>query len=226
MALSEGRQVKGSITLHMPRVHAEKLAPAIAFLLQTTGLTAANLEAVAVSAGPGSYTGLRIGVSTAKGIAFAHDLPLVAVPTLEGLATQVQPFARPGDGIVVALDARRGDLYIAVFEVKVPSLEVPLERKMNETALPARNVVENLPQDTPLWLVGNGVDYLLREISEVPSTWRPVPWEVVHPSASALIPIAMRAIEQEAFVDLASFEPTYIRAFQTHPPRSRYQHPH
>ncbi len=226
MAYAEAGNIRGSVTLRMPRVHAEKLAPSIEFLLQSVDTPPSSLEAIAISAGPGSYTGLRIGVSTAKGIAYAHNLPMVAVSTLEGLAVQVQPFAHSGHRILAALDARRGDLYAALFEVVEPSLEIPLQRHMEDAALPAEELVKKLPSDGSLWLVGDGIPQLLQGLPRIPEHWHPLPWSVVHPSAPALIPLAMRAIRDKAFVDLASFEPTYIRAFKTHPPRPRHSNPH
>lgn len=91
--------------------HAEKLHVFIEDVLQNTKMTVNDLQAVAVSSGPGSYTGLRIGVSAAKGLCFALQIPLIAIPTLQTLAVQVEAKC-----IIPMLDARRMEVFSAVFD--------------------------------------------------------------------------------------------------------------
>jgi len=94
---------------------AETLLPAIADLLAEAGVALAGVDAFAISIGPGSFTGLRVGLATLKGLAFGSGRPAVAVPTLAALAQD----APPGEGAVVAaLDARRGEVYAAAFDPK------------------------------------------------------------------------------------------------------------
>jgi len=98
------------------RVHAERLLPLIDAALRKWGLTATSLGAIAVSIGPGSFTGLRIGLSIAKGLVLATGVPLVAVPTLEALASRTAR-ARNAEGLILAaLDARRDEVYCQLFE--------------------------------------------------------------------------------------------------------------
>lgn len=99
------------------RVHAEKLMGQIIAVLGTGGV--ADLGGIAVSIGPGSFTGLRIGVSVAKGIAFALGIPLVGVPTLEALAFRAAAIdnLKPGTRLLAALDARRDEVYCQLFDV-------------------------------------------------------------------------------------------------------------
>ncbi len=98
------------------RVHAERLLPFIDSALRASGRTTASLHAIAVSIGPGSFTGLRIGLSIAKGLVLATGVPLVAVPTLEALASRTAR-ARKTDGLVLAaIDARRDEVYCQLFE--------------------------------------------------------------------------------------------------------------
>ncbi|MES3629651.1 MAG: tRNA (adenosine(37)-N6)-threonylcarbamoyltransferase complex dimerization subunit type 1 TsaB [Longimonas sp.] len=101
--------------IHRPRVHAARLTPLIEETLDHADVAASQVEAVAVSAGPGSYTGLRIGMSSAKGFAMAVGCPLVTVPTLEAAAHALAPWASPGDMVVAALDARRNDVFAAAY---------------------------------------------------------------------------------------------------------------
>ncbi len=102
-----------------PHVHAEKLPGLIGAVLQEAGLAPAGLKGVAVSGGPGSFTGLRIGLSTAKGLVYATGIPLVAVPTLETLARRLARSGVCREGwILAALDARRDEVYAQLFSVR------------------------------------------------------------------------------------------------------------
>ena len=116
-ALVRGGSVAAESLLDAGRIHAEKLMSQIAAVLGPDGLE--SLGGVAVSIGPGSFTGLRIGVSVAKGIAFARGIPLVGVPTLEALALHAAEadHAPPGTRLLTALDARRDEVYCQLFEV-------------------------------------------------------------------------------------------------------------
>ena len=100
-------EVRGS------RRHAETLVPAIEFLCRQVQRPLADVTCVAVDAGPGLFTGLRVGLATAKGLAYAHGVPIVAVGSLEALASA---HARPGERVAAVIDARRGELYAAVYE--------------------------------------------------------------------------------------------------------------
>jgi tRNA threonylcarbamoyladenosine biosynthesis protein TsaB len=107
--------------------HARQLTVFIEELMDTAKLSLKDLDAVAVSAGPGSYTGLRIGVSVAKGIAYTLQKPLIAVETLKAIAYGVQLFDRPGpnDLIVVIQDARRMDAFAAVYKSDLSTVRSP-----------------------------------------------------------------------------------------------------
>src|SRR5690606_4871070 len=102
--------------LFQENVHAQKLMPLIETLLQQAGVGQDELCAVAVSRGPGSYTGLRIGVSTAKGLAYALGIPLIGVETLDALARRAIPFAKPDDLVVTMIDARRMEVYCKILD--------------------------------------------------------------------------------------------------------------
>lgn len=106
------------LSLYLPRAHAEYLIPLVRNALSYAGIERGDLGAVAVSAGPGSYTGLRIGVSAAKGLALACGAALVAVPTLEALAASILPHALLGEILAPLLPARRDELYAALFRVE------------------------------------------------------------------------------------------------------------
>ncbi|HEX9601070.1 MAG TPA: tRNA (adenosine(37)-N6)-threonylcarbamoyltransferase complex dimerization subunit type 1 TsaB, partial [Mariniflexile sp.] len=129
--------------------HAESLHVFIDAVLKDAGITSKALDAVAISKGPGSYTGLRIGVSAAKGLCFALDKPLISVPTLEALAHQVDC----NDGVIVAmLDARRLEVYAAIFNSNYKEIRETEAQILDESAF-----VEYLDKGN-VYFVGNGVE--------------------------------------------------------------------
>ena len=120
--------------------HSRTLMPIVEHILKNTGLTVADMDAIAVAAGPGSFTGIRIGVSAAKGLAFAADKPAVGVSTLAAMARNVA-FC---DGLVIcAMDARRQQVYNALFEAKDGSLT----RLTSDRAIALAELVEELKGD-------------------------------------------------------------------------------
>src|ERR1044071_1151451 len=102
---------------HEANKHAEKLSVFCDEVLKETGTTPVQLDAVAVSGGPGSYTGLRIGTSTAKGYCYALNIPLIAVPTLEAMARGMRNAAAGGELVCPMIDARRMEVYSAIYDV-------------------------------------------------------------------------------------------------------------
>jgi tRNA threonylcarbamoyladenosine biosynthesis protein TsaB len=130
--------ILGEICLHNPRSHSEKLLPAIDTVLKMAGETTATIAAVAVSRGPGSFTGLRIGVAAAKGLAFALKVPLYGIPTLEAMAANAPPGTK---AVCAVLDARRGELFAALFTA---GEEGPV-RLREEAILRPRGLAKILP---------------------------------------------------------------------------------
>lgn len=136
VALLDGAHVRLEITHNLGKTHGERLAPLIEQALREAGWRARDLDAVAVSSGPGSFTGLRIGLSTAKGLAFAAGCPLVGVPTLEALAANVAGLVSP------MIDARRGEVYAGLYrtgqdgtpEAVLPPQAGPLTEWMERVA--------------------------------------------------------------------------------------------
>ncbi len=118
VALLDGSNPLVELAILTPRSHATRLAPLIREALAHAGAQPADLDVIAVSAGPGSYTGLRIGLSTAKGLCLASGAALAAVPTLDALADAALMPAEDGDGVVVAARSRRGEIYGAAFDVR------------------------------------------------------------------------------------------------------------
>ena len=188
--------------------HSEKITNFIREVMEEAKIDYPQLDAVAVSQGPGSYTGLRIGVSTAKGICYAADLPLMAIDTLEamayGMKDKLGSQIGPGDLLVPMIDARRMEVYASVFDANL--------NKINDTAALVidENSFEDLRKDHRLWLFGDGAPKLSKLFENQPN---------IHiidgfkPSAAYMKVLAERALQQQQFVDVAYFEPFYLKDF-------------
>lgn len=192
-------------------LHAEQLLPLIDAVVQEANWAKTDLDAVAVSSGPGSYTGLRIGVSTAKGICHALGIPLLALDTLELLGQSAkEAIAESGGSAVVwpVLDARRMEVYVRPFIVQddqwvaeSPALPVDLEQQ----EIPGTGTAS-----AALICVGDAVDKVARVYRH-----ENVRFILAEPDASLAGDLIARAEE----VDLAYFEPRYLKAFQAGAPK-------
>lgn len=188
-----------------PRAHAAMTAPFVKQVLAECGLCASDLDAVCVSAGPGSYTGLRVGVSTAKGICFAAGIPLLAVGTLEALVHQARAAQLlPADCryVLPMIDARRMEVYTAVFSPDARKL-TEVEPRIIDAQSFARERAEG-----PVLVIGDGA----AKCSEVLAGPQ-VRFVQVCPHASALAVPALQAFEAGDFRDTAYFEPFYLKQF-------------
>ncbi|SDH00155.1 tRNA (adenosine(37)-N6)-threonylcarbamoyltransferase complex dimerization subunit type 1 TsaB [Psychroflexus sediminis] len=180
--------------------HSEQLHGFINELLAQEKLTPRDLHAVSISKGPGSYTGLRIGVSAAKGLAFALDIPLISVSTLFCLAKQVDI----EEGLIVPmLDARRMEVYSEVFDADFHS-----KREIKAEVLEENSFQKEL-ESGEVHFIGSGVEKFEGICSH--------PNAVFHhkklPSAQEQFFIAKRKFDKKAFEDVAYFEPFYLKDF-------------
>lgn len=210
VALLRDGAVTAQASLYQPRVHAEQLLPLVDNLLERAAVSRADLDAVAVSMGPGSYTGLRIGVSTAKGLAMALDAALIGVPTLEALAASVQPYAAEGDVACAVLDARRNDVYAAAYRIEKDAL-APF-------AATSACAVDTLPDwlgpvDGRCWTVGDGAEKAASPLHAAGYALRPLAPSVHPPSAVWVARRAWPRLQRGATEDIAAFEPYYLKAF-------------
>lgn len=181
--------------------HAEKLHVFIKQVLEETGVTANDIDAVAVSRGPGSYTGLRIGVSAVKGLCFAWDKPLIAVDTLEVLA--LQGAASGADYIIPLLDARRMEVYAAVF-----SKEMHWLRGVEAEIIEKASYQEYLVKGTVVFL-GDGALKLKELISHANAVFLADKF----PSANHMPELTYKKYLNGQFEDVAYFEPFYLKDF-------------
>ena len=183
-------------------VHAEKLIRLIDEVLINSGLGYSMVDAVAVSEGPGSYTGLRIGVSTAKGIAFALEKPLIGISTLKALASD-RKFEKGEVGIAV-LDARRMEVYSQVFGQELMELS-PVESVILDESAYSRFL-----NDNKVYFAGDAVGKVKQFIRHPNAIFM----EHSGLSARLLGKLAWEKYQSEAFEDIAYFVPNYLKEFQ------------
>lgn len=219
VALLRDGRIVAEFHLHRPRVHSERLIPIAEDVLRHGGSEPDALDAVAVSMGPGSYTGLRIGVSTAKGWALATGADLVGVPTLDAYAAQLRGVVEPGDVVCALLDARRDEVYAGAFRETKDRFVSHAETK----AL----TVDSLrawvgPVEGRLWLLGDGAEKCRDALAGVGTTQTMLPPEEWSPSAGW---VARRGQERLAIHgpdDVSSFEPFYVKDVHATPARSPF----
>jgi tRNA threonylcarbamoyladenosine biosynthesis protein TsaB len=179
--------------------HAERLHVFIEASLKEAGITYKDLSAIAVSQGPGSYTGLRIGVSAAKGLCFALDLPLIAVDTLKVLASQV----KIASGLIVPMiDARRMEVYSAIFNAKIEKLRDVQAEIISEDSF------ENL-QET-VYFVGDCAEKCKAVLTKENFVFLA---EIKYPSAKEMSTLSYEKYKKSDTVDVAYFEPFYLKDF-------------
>lgn len=187
--------------------HAERLHVYIDEVLKKGNIQTNQLEAIAVSKGPGSYTGLRIGVSAAKGLCFALNKPLISIPTLTALAHQVQE----PDGVIVAmLDARRMEVYSAIFDSNYNQIRETQAEILNESSFS-----EYLEQGK-VYFIGNGVEKTKTLITHSNAIFI----DDKLPSANEMGVLANHKYKISDFEDVAYFEPYYLKDFVALKPKS------
>ncbi len=187
--------------------HAERLHIYIDEVLDQAKFKPQDLDAIAVSKGPGSYTGLRIGVSAAKGLCFAIDKPLISIPTLESMAHQINL----SEGTIVSmLDARRMEVYSAVFDEEYNQIRDTQAQIINELSFDA-----NL-NNGKVYFIGNGVEKTKSIINHPNAVFI----EDKLPSANDMSLLAYNKFKKNNFEDVAYFEPYYLKDFIAIKPKS------
>ena len=204
-ALIEDGAVTASRICGEPRMQAALTAPFIKEVLEERGFAVKDLDAVCVGKGPGSYTGLRVGVSTAKGLCFGAGLPLIAVGTLDTLVSEAHRLSVVPEGcraIVPMVDARRMEVYAAVFS--------PDGRQRTETRpviVEAGSFAAELAEG-PVLFIGDGA-LKCRETLASENAF----FAEAYPTAMAMAPLAEAAYTEKRFEDIAYFEPSYLKDF-------------
>lgn len=197
--LASRRQLKDSFS------HSEQLHTFISEVLAEASITADQLEAIAISKGPGSYTGLRIGVAAAKGLCFALDLPLIALNSLEIL---IQSVVESTDFIIPMLDARRMEVYTAVFDQNKKWIQ-----ETTALVLDTDSFLEQV-RDKKVVILGDGAAKFQALSPKINPYFIPSP---SHPEASNMCALAWEKYKAKDFESVAYFEPFYLKEFQTTP---------
>ena len=179
--------------------HAEKLHVFIAEILSENNIQFSDLNAIAVSQGPGSYTGLRIGVSSAKGLCYALNIPLIALDTLQLLAKQITV----ENGIILPMiDARRMEVFSAFYDknhiqIRTTQAEIIDESSYQEIS-------------GTIHLVGDGIEKFKNTLTDEKFIFHS---DVVFPSAKEMSELSFDKFKKNDFVDVAYFEPFYLKDF-------------
>lgn len=197
-------KVLASAVVTEPQAHASKLGLLIQKVLEESNLSAQSLIAVAVASGPGSYTGLRIGVSTAKGLCYSLDIPLIAVNTLELLAYQVTSVAEMGSILCPMIDARRMEVYSMLTDSSLKVLQTIQPEIIDEQSY------SQILNDKKITFFGNGAAKCKGVISHPNALFI----DDIIPSAVSLGELASLKFERAEFEDLIHFEPLYLKEFQ------------
>ncbi|GHT25074.1 tRNA (adenosine(37)-N6)-threonylcarbamoyltransferase complex dimerization subunit type 1 TsaB [Bacteroidia bacterium] len=228
--------VDGKVVLaredHTGASHAALLGVFVADAADYARANRLKISAVAVSSGPGSYTGLRIGMSEAKGLCYGWDVPLIAIPTLKILASQVLPlpFAfqpvnfqayqpslpvpYPAPLLCPMIDARRMEVYAAIYDEELDEIRPAQADIIDE------NSYQEYLENNPVFFLGNGSDKCRAVISSPNARFLPN----IFPAAQAMFPLAEAAFANQDFADTAYCEPFYLKEFQTTVPKNGLAH--
>ncbi len=207
VALFDGEKLLGESYQNTGLTHSQTLMLMAEDLMKNCGATVGDLTGVAVAAGPGSFTGVRIGVSAAKGLAWGRDLPCWGVSTLEAMALGL---GLQEGYILPTMDARRAQVYTALFYAKNGAVS----RVFEDQAIALAKLKEKLPADQPIFLVGDGSTLTYHTLKEsLPSLVMP-PEHKMHQRAVGVGLAAISAIARGETGDAKALSPNYLRLSQ------------
>lgn len=194
--------------------HAELLAPFVERAMEEVKRKEWKLDAVAVSIGPGSYTGLRIGLSLAKGLAFSLGVPLIGVSTLKILAVKAmfRNFNFTGEEILAPMiDARRMEVFTGAYDFALNALEGPAPMILDE------NSYASLLAEREVWFMGDGAEKAKEVIKSPNAHWM----DGLNPMAKDMLALSEKAFREGDFLDIAYSVPEYLKEYQTTTPKCK-----
>jgi tRNA threonylcarbamoyladenosine biosynthesis protein TsaB len=205
VALTNNKSVIAFKESEVVRSHASDLAVFIDDILKIAGVKVNDLDAVAVSKGPGSYTGLRIGVATAKGICYGINKPLIAINTLQAMACEYQQLfpVNSNELLMPMIDARRMEVYTALFDQDLAFIQEVKAEVLNE------NSVHHF-EGKKIVLFGDGAKKTATFVSDRNDVKIVENYKL---TVNGMIPLALAAFEKVKFEDIAYFEPYYLKEF-------------
>ena len=203
VGLIDDGEVISDYLLNVPVTHSQRLLGAIELVLREAGCPIENLDGLAIALGPGSFTGLRIGVSTVKGLAFATGKPVTGVSTLDALAWQIAPTPYL---ICPIVDARKKELYTAFYRFE-NSL---IKRQSDDRAIKPEDLVRSIKEQTIF--LGDGAktyrDFLLDSLSSL-ALFPSAPLHLSH--GSMVAKLGSELLQRGECLDLSTFAPIYVR---------------
>ena len=203
VALSKDDEVIALKESAEERNHAALLSLFIEEVLENQKIKTKDLSAVSVSEGPGSYTGLRIGVSTAKGIAYGLNIPLIAIPTLQAIAYSALLNEKNFDFIAPMIDARRMEVYTSLFDSQLN------EKEPTRALIVEEDSFQNILNEKRVLFLGTGAE----KCKEIIKGKNAIFSEKTNISASNMVKLAYKKYQTRDFVDTAYFEPFYLKEF-------------
>jgi tRNA threonylcarbamoyladenosine biosynthesis protein TsaB len=213
VALLDGGAVVREAAARIPQGHLEWLAPAIAGLLEAAAWGPEEVGAVAVSTGPGTFTGLRIGIATAAAWAYARGVPVVGVSTLEVLAEGTASAMRAAGLVCPVLDARRGEVAFALFDCRPQAARI-----LEDAVGPLPVLLARIPARRAVTLSGDGVPHILEAIRVRPG-WEAAPETLWYPRAAVTGSVALRRLARGERDEPHLLRPVYARAAGISPSR-------
>lgn len=204
VAIVENQTVIAQKLIDEKNIHSEKLLSFIDELLLEAKLNLSNFKAIAVSAGPGSFTGLRIGMSIAKGICFAKDIPLILVPTLDAIANEFIRLKNPTSATTICtiIDAKRDEAYFSFYKIENGSFT-----RLNRYEIKERiHIFEEMKSKNASFLVGDGVEKFL--------TFDQQNFIILNDVKLNAISVGLMAEKNFEPTEILNAEPIYIRSFQ------------
>jgi tRNA threonylcarbamoyladenosine biosynthesis protein TsaB len=208
VALHENSSLIAVAEVHLEHSHGSKLAKLVDSIVKVGDIQIGDVNAVAVSSGPGSYTGLRIGTSTAKGICFALNVPLIAIDTLSILSAQVNAINFERSLLCPMIDARRMEVYCSVSEADGSIIQNVEAKVIDEKSF------EGLLSERRVIFFGNGAEKCRSVITHSNALFL----TGITPSAIQLGSMALGKFEKGEFEDLFQFEPFYLKEFKAKKP--------
>lgn len=210
VAITNGKEVVVERKLFIDKSHANQLTLLIQEIIEETKLSMADLECIAVSEGPGSYTGLRIGISTAKGLCYALGIPLIGISTLKAMAREVMTNHSSDTYFCPMIDARRIEVYTALYDSTLTEIMSPHPLVLDESSF------QETLESHQLLFFGNGSD----KFKSIMTSANAMFIESISPSAWAVGFLAEDRFNNQDFEDLAYFEPSYLKEFQATTPKA------
>lgn len=209
VAIIENTELRGEYTINYKKTHSQTLLPMLDEVVRMTELDLDTIDAIAIAGGPGSFTGLRIGSATAKGLGLALHKPLIHVPTVDALAYNLVGHR---DMVCPLMDARRNQTYTGLYAFEGNEMQVICE----QCAVDIGEIIQQINvQNRPVVFLGDGVpvfEAFIEEHCKVPYTFAPA--HMNKQRAGAVAVLGMKMLEAGNYEDAAAHRPDYLRLSQ------------